>query len=229
MKLSLNTDFTAMPRAGSLLRAADLAVQANKVVPFDLAVLAHDERQLRRRAIQLVHGDRILVDLTEQAYLANRDVLVMDDGRHVEIIAAEEQVAEVLARDAVHLAELAWHLGNKGLAVDIQPDRLLVKRDDTAREMLEDLGARVSDVSEPFHPLMAAQFGYSHSRGAPDAYGRLPGDPHYGHNHGPNEPHHDHHDHDHDHGHEHGHSHGKGEPDGYGRLPGDPHYGHNHG
>ena len=60
--------------------------------------------------------------------------------------------------------------------------------------MLEGLGATVSEVSEPFHPVRGAYSGghahghghdhvHDHGHGELDAFGRKPGDPHYGHNH----------------------------------------------
>ncbi len=231
MKLSLNTDFTRIPRAGAVIRAEDLP--ADRPVPFDLVVLAQDERHLRRRVLTLQHGDKVFVDLPEPVMLNDRDVLVLDDGRHVEIVAAEEELLEIRARDAVHLAELAWHIGNRHLAAQIEAERILILRDHVIRAMLEGLGATVAEISEHFSPLRGAYsgdahgHGHGHGHGQPDAYGRMPGDPHYGHDHGPGE-HHDHgHRHDHDHGH--GHGHGHGEPDRFGRMPGDPHYGHDHG
>lgn len=222
MKLSMNTDFTKMPRAGSVIRAADLG--PDRVIPFDLAVLDHEERHLRRRVIELVHGDKILVDLPDAVQLDNHDVLVLDDGRHAEIIAAEEEVYDIRAKGPVHLTELAWHIGNRHLAAQIEEDRILILRDHVIKAMLEGLGASVTEESEPFHPVRGAYAGHSHGHGPqPDAHGRMPGDPHYGHSHGPHEHHHDHHGHEH-----HGHDHGHGEKDKFGRNPGDPHYGHNH-
>ncbi|MDP3897011.1 MAG: urease accessory protein UreE [Mesorhizobium sp.] len=228
MKLSLNADFTKMPRATSFVRAHDLPATGG-TVPFDIAVLPHDERHLRRRVIELVHGDKVLVDLPEPVALESGDVLVLDDGRHAEIIAGEEEVYDIRPRDAVHLAELAWHIGNRHLAAMIEPDRILILRDHVIKAMLEGLGAKVTEVSEPFEPLRGAYSGGHahghdhHQEDQRDAYGRAPGDPHYGHNHGPD------HEHGHDHSH-HGHDdHGHREPDRFGRLPGDPHYGHNHG
>ncbi|MBX3573426.1 MAG: urease accessory protein UreE [Mesorhizobium sp.] len=224
MKLSMNTDFTKMPRAGSVIRAADLG--ADRVIPFDIAVLDHEERHLRRRVVQLVHGDKILVDLPEPVHLDDRDVLVLDDGRHAEIIAAEEEVYDIRAKSPVHLAELAWHIGNRHLSAQIEEGRILILRDHVIKAMLEGLGASVTEVSEPFHPVRGAYAGHSHGHGPqPDAYGRMPGDPHYGHSHGPHEHHRDH---AHVHGHDHGHDHDHGELDDFGRKPGDPHYGHNH-
>ncbi len=224
MKLSLNADFTKMPRAGSFIRADDLPA-AGGIVPFDLAVLPHDERHLRRRVIELVHGDKVLVDLPEPVSLESGDVLVLEDGRHAEIIAAEEEVYDIRPKDAVHLAELAWHIGNRHLAAMIEPDRILILRDHVIKAMLEGLGATVTEVSEPFEPVRGAYSGghaHGHGHEQRDAFGRAPGDPHYGHNHGPGEHHHHGHDHDHD-------DHGHGEADSFGRLPGDPHYGHSHG
>ena len=198
MKLNLNTDFTRLPRAGRVLRAVDLEPEASRPLPFDLAVLAHDERHLRRRVLQLAHGDKVLVDLADPVSLDHGDVLVLDDDRRVEIVAAEEEVYDIRAKDAVHLSELAWHIGNRHLAAQIEADRLLIPRDHVIKAMLEGLGATVSEISEPFLPVRGAYSGHGHS-----------------HDHG----------HHHDHGHAHG---DDGDRDRFGRLPGDPHYGHNH-
>ena len=194
MKFSLNADFTKFPRAISVV-AADAAGPA---VPFDVAVLPHDERHLRRRAIELAHGDKVLVDLPEPVMLGHGDRLVLEDGRQVEIIAADEDVYDIRARDSVHLAELAWHIGNRHLAAAIESDRILILRDHVIKAMLEGLGATVIDIVEPFTPVRGAYSGHGHSHdhdhhdhghdhhehGERDAYGRLPDDPHYGHNHG---------------------------------------------
>ncbi len=194
MKLSLNADFTKLPRAGQMVRRADLEAEADRPVPFDVAVLAHDERHLRRRVIPLAHGDKLLVDLPEPVSLDNGDQLVLDDGRRAEIIAAEEEVYEIRAKNPVHLAELAWHIGNRHLAAQIEADRILILRDHVIKAMLEGLGATVADILEPFQPVRGAYSGHSHGHdhghahhdhghGERDSHGRLPGDPHYGHNH----------------------------------------------
>jgi urease accessory protein len=145
----------------------------------------------------------VLVDLPEPVTLGDGDRLVLEDGRHVEIGAAPEELYDIRARDAVHLAELAWHIGNRHLAAAIYPDRILILRDHVIRAMLEGLGATVIDVVEPFSPVRGAYSGH-------------------GHDHGHDQEHFGHHHHDDDH-------HDHGERDAYGRLPDDPHYGHNHG
>lgn len=203
MKLNITTDFTKFPRAVSVLSAAD----AGTVSPYDKAVLPHDERHLRRRAIETAAGDKVLVDLPEPVALNNGDRLVLEDGRQLEIVAAPEEVYDIRARDAVHLTELAWHIGNRHLAASIEANRILILRDHVIKAMLEGLGATVSEVSQPFSPVRGAYSGHGHDH-AQDHHSH----DHHDHDHGHSHDHHDHdhghsHDHDHHHGHGHGHHH----------------------
>ena len=206
MKLSLNTDFTKLPRAGKIARAGSPEAEG---ALLGSVTLPQDERHLRRRVIEIEGGEKILIDLAEPVALAHGDRLVLDDGLQVEIRAEAEDVYDIRARNPVHLAELAWHIGNRHLAAAIEADRILILRDHVIKAMLEGLGATVTEVSEPFTPVRGAYAGH--------------GEKHSHHDHSHDD--HSHHAHDHGHPHDHGH----GERDGFGRLPGDPHYGHNHG
>ncbi|RVD63876.1 urease accessory protein UreE [Mesorhizobium sp. M7A.F.Ca.ET.027.03.2.1] len=189
MKLNLNTDFTKFPRAVSVLSAGN----AGTTLPLGRAILAHDERHLRRRAIELADGSKVLVDLPEPVALNDGDRLVLEDGGHVEIIAAPEEVYDIRARDSVHLAELAWHIGNRHLAASIEAGRILILRDHVIKAMLEGLGATVADVSEPFKPVRGAYSGHggqSHDHGHAHAHSHAEA-----------------HSHSHDEAHTHSHSH----------------------
>ncbi|RRI04469.1 urease accessory protein UreE [Mesorhizobium tamadayense] len=158
MKLDIRTDFTKFPRAVSVLPAAE----AGAATAYDKAVLAHDERHLRRRAVETAGGGKVLVDLPEPVALNNGDRLVLEDGRQLEIVAAPEEVYDIRARDAVHLAELAWHIGNRHLAAAIEAGRILILRDHVIKAMLEGLGATVSEVLLPFSPVRGAYSGHGH-------------------------------------------------------------------
>jgi urease accessory protein len=131
-------------------------------VPLDLVHLSHDERHLRRKTITLDGGDRVLVDLAEPVMLEHGDRLMLEDGRHVEIAAAEEELLEIVPRSPLHLAELCWHIGNRHLAAQIEERRILILRDHVIRDMLAGLGALVSETVEPFQPLRGAYSGHSH-------------------------------------------------------------------
>ena len=78
--------------------------------------------------------------LARPTALEDRDRLVLEDGRHVEVIAAEEDLLEVRAADPRALTVLAWHIGNRHLPAQIEPDRILIARDHVIADMLAGLG-----------------------------------------------------------------------------------------
>ncbi|GAA2838156.1 urease accessory protein [Aminobacter aminovorans] len=172
-----------MLRATKIIRA-DVTAGAQ---PFDVAVLDHDERHIRRRAIALSNGERVLVDLPEPVVLETGDLVLLEDNRTASIVAAEEELYDIRARDAVHLTQLAWHIGNRHLAAAISVDRILILRDHVIKAMLEGLGATVTDILAPFEPV----------RGAYSGHGNHGHHHEHGHSHG--------HDHKHDHAHHHDH------------------------
>jgi urease accessory protein len=129
---------------------------------WDIVVLAHDERHLRRKVLKLQHGDEVLVDLETAVLLEHGDALQLSNGKLVEVIAAEEELLEVLPQSPRHLSELCWHIGNRHLAAQIEEGRVLVLNDHVIKAMLEGLGAHVHFVSEPFHPTRGAYSGHSH-------------------------------------------------------------------
>lgn len=127
-------------------------------------LLDHRERHLRRKLLSTRAGEDVMVDLAEPVLLADGDALVLTDGRVVDIVAAEENLHEVRAGPAAPLRHLAWHLGNRHLAAQIDEDRILILRDHVIRAMLEGLGATVADVRERFQPVHGAyhQHGSDH-------------------------------------------------------------------
>lgn len=147
-----------MTRATAVLRAG-----STPVAPYDTITLAHDERRLRRKLLRLAGGDEVMVDLAETVTLADGDSLVLDDGRHAGVRAAPEALLRVTARDGRHLAELAWHLGNRHLPVAIAEDALLVARDDVIRNMLIGLGGSLEEVTGPFSPVHGAYHDHGHA------------------------------------------------------------------
>ncbi|MBC2884367.1 urease accessory protein UreE [Ochrobactrum sp. CM-21-5] len=137
-------------------------IRANEVidaVPAGHAVLERDERHLRRKAIVLEGGEKILADFAEPVVLEHGDRLVLEDGREIEIRAASEALYEIRGRDQLHIAELAWHIGNRHLAAQIETDRIFILRDHVIKGMLEGLGATVTDVVAIFSPLRGAYSG----------------------------------------------------------------------
>ncbi|MBA8877140.1 urease accessory protein UreE [Phyllobacterium myrsinacearum] len=153
--------------------------------PFDHIVLAHDERHLRRKVLTLQKGEQILIDLPDPIAFTHGDVLILEDGRMAEVIAAEEVLYEVTPRDRQHLSELAWHLGNRHLPAQLEEKRIVILRDHVIKAMLEGLGATVTEIVAPFHPMRGAYHsGHDHD--------------HHGHEHEHHDHSHGHHHHSHD-------------------------------
>lgn len=119
--------------------------------------LAHDRRHLRRQALRDDSGGEFLLDLVHAAHLREGDGLALDDGRYLEVRAAEEDVLDIAGRDPAHMARLAWHLGNRHLAVQVLADgRLRIAADHVIEDMLKGLGAVVTARRAPFEPEAGA-------------------------------------------------------------------------
>lgn len=156
----------------------------------DRVTLDYDGRHRRRIVLTADRGLRVFIDFAESRLLPGGAALELEDGRLVEVIAEREPLLEVRAEDAVALLRLAWHIGNRHLAAQILPDRILIRRDHVIGAMLEGLGAKVRELAAPFDPEGGAY-----------------GGAHHAHDHGSGRGHSHDHDHDHEHGHEHGHRH----------------------
>lgn len=147
-------------------------------------VLTYDERFLRRKVLTSEGGERFLVDLAQTTSVGVHDAFVLDDGRTVGVVPAEEALYEVTGEDMVRLA---WHIGNRHTPAQLAPAAIFIQRDHVMRDMLTRLGATVREVVAPFTPEGGA---YGH--------GRTHGHDH-SHSHGPEGHDHDHGDHSHAH------------------------------
>ena len=132
----------------------------------DTLTLDHAARHLRRAVVTTDSGLVVHIDLPNATVLSHDDRLLLEDGRCIEIRAAVEDLYEIKGRDAHHLARLAWHLGNRHLPCQIEPDRLLIARDHVIAHMLEHQGAVVASVRAPFTPeggAYGAVAGHAHN------------------------------------------------------------------
>ncbi|NBZ88013.1 urease accessory protein UreE [Stagnihabitans tardus] len=151
--------------ARQVIRQPDLGGR----IAHDVVTLTYDERFLRRKRLVTAHDISVMVNLAETLSLNHGDCFELDDGRLIEVIAAEEPVVVVTG----DLARLAWHIGNRHTPCQIEPTRLLIRQDHVIEAMLAQLGAGLSRAIEPFTPEGGA---YGH--------GRTLGHSHGGHDHG---------------------------------------------
>ncbi len=129
--------------------ARRVVARADWTIAADRCTLDHEARFLRRRLLVTDGGAEVLVDLPQTTTLNHGDALELDDGRLVEIVAASEALLSVEGHD---LVRLAWHVGNRHCPCQIDARRLLIRRDPVLRDMLETLGATLTEVEGPFLP-----------------------------------------------------------------------------
>jgi urease accessory protein len=163
-----------LPRATQVLPAGGWVERtARHVVTLDF-----DDRFRRRKRYVAEDGFAFLLDLEEAVALRQGDGLLLEGGGVILVRAAPEPLVEVRAENAGRLMRLAWHLGNRHLPTEIQPERLLIRDDHVIVAMLRGLGAELRKVEEPFNP----------EGGAYGEHNRQPGHHHHHHDDG-----HDHH------------------------------------
>ncbi|EAQ05020.1 urease accessory protein ureE [Pseudooceanicola batsensis HTCC2597] len=137
----------------------------------DRVRLDYEGRFLRRKVLRTLGDRTFLVDLPETISLDEGDCFVLGDETLIEVIAAEEALQEVRGPD---LIRLAWHIGNRHTPCQIEADRLLIQRDRVMADMLARLGARLSEVTEPFTPEGGA-YGFGRTHGHDHGHGHVHG------------------------------------------------------
>ena len=118
------------------------------------------DRNRRRIRLATDSGEAVLLDLPQAAALAEGDGLAFENGGWLVVHAAPEDVLEIGAADACHLARLAWHLGNRHLPVEVVNGACLrIAYDHVIEAMLEGLGAHSERRLSPFQPETGAYAG----------------------------------------------------------------------
>jgi urease accessory protein len=127
--------------------------------------LSHDKRQKSRALVTFDDGGEAELLLERGSGLREGDRLLLDDGSVVGVRAAAEELSIVSAPDARQLARAAYHLGNRHVALQIEPGRLAYLHDHVLDEMLGGLGLAVTFARAPFEPESGA-YGHGHARQA---------------------------------------------------------------
>lgn len=198
-----------MPRATTIIAAHD----ARGLAAADSVLLDHSQRAGGTLSVVTVKGQTL--NFAFQGRLRHDDVIALDDGSHVEVVARPESLLEARAADVSALARIAWHLGDRHIAVQLLPNRIRALREPATEELLKALGAKVVTIDAPFEPEGGAyEVPQDHLHG--HDHDHRHGHEHHGHHHHAHDHHsHDHHSHGdacgcgHDHSHDHhGHKHG---------------------
>lgn len=132
----------------------DAAPQLHIVLPF----ASRTKSRLRART---VNGEDVGIFLERGTVLRGGDLLVIDDGRIVQVIAADEEVSTVHSADPRQLARVSYHLGNRHVALQIGPTWVRYLHDHVLDDMVRTLGLEVVVERAAFEPEAGAYGGRS--------------------------------------------------------------------
>lgn len=145
---------------------------------FAQLVLPYEMRENSRLRTALESGEEVAIFTERGTVLRNNDLLKSADGRVVQIIAAHEPTYRITCRTPHDLLRCAFHLGNRHTQTQVGEGFLRIHADSVLKQMLEGLGATVTEESAQFEPESGAYGGGGHHHH---------GDGHY-HAHGPLAP-----------------------------------------
>lgn len=155
-----------------------------------------DVRQKSRFDATDSTGRALGVFLPRGTLVRGGDVLVAEDGSLIRVLAAPQEVLRITActehGSPFDLTRAAYHLGNRHVPIELQPDHLKIEPDHVLADMLRAMHMTVVTVQEAFEPEGGAYSSQGHAHTA---------HPHAGHTHGAHSHDHAHGTHDHDHPH----------------------------
>lgn len=134
---------------------APRAIAAQLKLPFEL-------RSKSRLRTTLSTGEEAGLLLERGTVLRGGDLLLADDGRVIEVVAAVELVSTVGAADPWALSRAAYHLGNRHVPLQVGTAWLRYLHDHVLDDMVRGLGMNVTVEEAPFEPEAGAYGAHSH-------------------------------------------------------------------
>jgi len=143
-------------------------------------VLSFDLRQKSRLRTTLADGEEVGLFLERGRILRDGDCLQAEDGRIVLVRSKAEKVLHVVCENEAQLVRVAYHLGNRHVALQVGDGWVRIAADDVLADMIIGLGASVQPLEAAFEPEAGAYGGHHHSH-ASDAHGSGHDDGTHGH------------------------------------------------
>jgi urease accessory protein len=137
-----------MPRATSVIHAS----HRHERPVIDTVILDSAQRSAQKISVTGTKGKVVDIDLHMPVRLRTDDLLLLDDGTLVEVVAAPESLIEARAADLPGLSRLAWHLGDRHIPVQVLNNRVRALRNVATETLLASLGAKITMIDAPFEP-----------------------------------------------------------------------------
>jgi urease accessory protein len=126
------------------------------------AALTLEQRLRSRLRIRLDDGREAGIMLARGETLKDGDLLASVDGLVVRVRAAPEAVSTATSDDALLLARICYHLGNRHVPLQIERGQLRWRHDHVLDDLVRRLGLPVAVERAPFEPEPGAYGGHAH-------------------------------------------------------------------
>ncbi len=131
----------------------------------DTLTLPFARRRKARQRATLDSGEEVALMLSRGAVMRGGDRLLSRAGREVIVVSAAEPVSTVRCDDPRQLARIAYHLGNRHVAVQVGRGWLRYLADHVLDDMVCGLGGAAVRESVPFEPESGAYGRHAHEHG----------------------------------------------------------------
>ena len=128
-------------------------------------ILPYELREKSRLLANLVSGEDVAVFTVRGTVMRDGDLMLGNDGRVIQVLAAPEPTYKVECDHAFALLRCAFHLGNRHTQAQLGDGFLRIRKDTVLKEMLQGLGATVSEEMASFEPEAGAYGGGHHHAG----------------------------------------------------------------
>ena len=140
---------------------------------FAQLILPYELREKCRLRATMSNGEEVAVFTLRGSVMRHGDLMLGNDGSVVQILAAAEPTYRIECDTSFSLLRCAFHLGNRHTQAQLGDGFLRIRQDSVLKEMLQGLGARVTEESAAFEPEAGA-YGGGHRHAGDDAHPQNP-------------------------------------------------------
>ncbi|MDG6773700.1 urease accessory protein UreE [Thiomicrorhabdus sp. ZW0627] len=127
-------------------------------------VLTFKQREKSRLKVVMANGEEIGLFMPRGTVLKEGDVIASESGEQLKIVAAPETVSTITTDDTHLLLRIAYHLGNRHVPLQVEPNWLRYAHDHVLDDMVRLLGGTVVVEAQPLQPESGA-YGGGHNHG----------------------------------------------------------------
>lgn len=134
-----------------------LITNSSDILINDTLPLTAEERTRSQYRFQTTSGEDLHLRLPRGTVLKDEDLLTTEQADFVvKVVAKPEAVYTVLTNHSLLLLKAAYHLGNRHIALEVNPNYLRLLPDPVLKKMLESMGLQVREEITVFYPEIGA-------------------------------------------------------------------------